>query len=188
MRSSSGRPTTPPSSSAIGGAQATLGALASERFFRPYGAAASGPRFLGREAVRQLREGGYTCVLGTACRATGRTRADGLSRALADVRGTTGRSSSCTTSDGRDGGALRFLERLRDDGVTIVPELPPAHADRARRGRGAARRLRRLEADSEAARGRVELRAYLVCRASFAGRGTWCASTNATPAAYPDET
>jgi peptidoglycan/xylan/chitin deacetylase (PgdA/CDA1 family) len=112
----------------IDGAQAALGALASGRLFRPYGGGGVlGPRLLGREAVRQLCAGGYTCVLWNSVPRDWEDPSGWPERALADVRR---REWTLVVLHDVPTGAMaalpRFLERLRADEVAIVSELPPA--------------------------------------------------------------
>ena len=112
----------------IGEAQATLGDLATERYFRPYGAGGViGPRLLGREAVRQLCDGGYTCVLWNSVPRDWEDVTGWPDRALADLR-----ANDWTLLVLHDvpTGAMRalpdFLARARDTGAELTAELPPA--------------------------------------------------------------
>ena len=111
----------------IGGAQTVLGDLATERFFRPYGAGGVlGPRLLGREAVRYLTEGAYSCVLWNSVPRDWEDPTGWPDRALEDVRR---QDWTLLVLHDVPTGAMnvlpRFLERLRDTDVTIVPDLPP---------------------------------------------------------------
>ena len=111
----------------IGDAQQALGELASERFFRPYGGGGVlGPRLLGREAVRYLCDGGYTCVLWNSVPRDWEDPTGWPDTALADIQ-----SQDWTLIVLHDipTGAMealpRFLEATRAAGVAIVAELPP---------------------------------------------------------------
>jgi len=111
----------------IGDAQAALGTLASERFFRPYGGGGVlGPRLLGREAVRYLCDGGYTCVLWNSVPRDWEDTAGWPDRALADVRR---QEWTLVVLHDIPTGAMtalpRFLEQALADGIAIVPTLPP---------------------------------------------------------------
>ena len=112
----------------IGAAQDALGDLATERFFRPYGGGGIlGPRLLGREAVRYLCDGGYTCVLWNSVPRDWEDPEGWPERALEDV----GRQDWTLVvlhdvATGAMAALPRFLDRVRDAGVTITAELPPA--------------------------------------------------------------
>jgi peptidoglycan/xylan/chitin deacetylase (PgdA/CDA1 family) len=111
----------------IGAAQDALGDLATERFFRPYGGGGIlGPRLLGREAVRYLCDGGYTCVLWNSVPRDWEDTEGWPERALEDV----GRQDWTLVvlhdvATGAMAALPRVLERMRDAGVTITAELPP---------------------------------------------------------------
>jgi peptidoglycan-N-acetylglucosamine deacetylase len=111
----------------IGAAQDALGDLATARFFRPYGGGGIlGPRLLGREAVRYLCDGGYTCVLWNSVPRDWEDTEGWPERALEDV----GRQDWTLVvlhdvATGAMAALPRFLERVRDAGVTITAELPP---------------------------------------------------------------
>jgi peptidoglycan/xylan/chitin deacetylase (PgdA/CDA1 family) len=112
----------------IGDAQEALGDLATEKLFRPYGAGGViGPRLLGREAVRYLCDGGYTCVLWNSVPRDWEDPDGWPARALADVAR---QDWTLLVLHDVPTGAMaalpRFLERARDAGVTFTPELPPA--------------------------------------------------------------
>jgi len=112
----------------IGEAQDALGELATERFFRPYGAGGViGPRLLGREAVRYLRDGGYTCVLWNSVPRDWEDPDGWPERALADVAR---QDWTLLVLHDVPTGAMtalpRFLERARDAGGAFTAELPPA--------------------------------------------------------------
>jgi peptidoglycan/xylan/chitin deacetylase (PgdA/CDA1 family) len=111
----------------IGAAQDALGDLATERFFRPYGGGGIlGPRLLGREAVRYLCAGGYTCVLWNSVPRDWEDTEGWPERALDDV----GRQDWTLVvlhdvATGAMAALPRFLDRVRDAGMTITAELPP---------------------------------------------------------------
>jgi peptidoglycan/xylan/chitin deacetylase (PgdA/CDA1 family) len=112
----------------IGDAQDALGELATERFFRPYGAGGVlGPRLLGRESVRYLCDGGYTCVLWNSVPRDWEDPDGWPERALADVAR---QDWTLVVLHDVPTGAMaalpRFLDGVRAAGVTITSELPPA--------------------------------------------------------------
>jgi peptidoglycan-N-acetylglucosamine deacetylase len=112
----------------IDGAQEALGELATDRLFRPYGGGGVlGPRLLSPAAVRVLCEGGYTCVLWTSVPRDWEDPAGWPERALADVAG---QAWTVLVLHDVPTGAMdalpRFLDRVRDAGVTISAELPDA--------------------------------------------------------------
>ena len=111
----------------IGEAQDALGDLATERLFRPYGGGGIiGPRLLGREAVRYLCDGGYTCVLWNSVPRDWEDTEGWPERALEDVaRQDWTLVVLHDVATGAMAALPRFLERLRDAGVTITAELPP---------------------------------------------------------------
>ena len=111
----------------IGDAQRALGELASERFFRPYGGGGVlGPRLLGREAVRYLCDGGYTCVLWNSVPRDWEDPKGWPDTAMADVER---QDWTLVVLHDVPTGAMdalpRFLQTTREAGVTIVAELPP---------------------------------------------------------------
>jgi peptidoglycan/xylan/chitin deacetylase (PgdA/CDA1 family) len=112
----------------IGDAQDALGDLATERFFRPYGAGGVlGPRLLGREAVRYLCDGAYTCVLWNSVPRDWEDPEGWPERALADVER---QDWTLVVLHDVPTGAMdalpRFLNRARHAGVTFASELPPS--------------------------------------------------------------
>ena len=111
----------------IGAAQDALGDLATERLFRPYGGGGIiGPRLLGREAVRYLCDGGYTCVLWNSVPRDWEDTEGWPERALEDVaRQDWTLVVLHDVATGAMNALPRFLERVRDAGVTITAELPP---------------------------------------------------------------
>ena len=113
----------------IGLAQDALGDLAEpDRLFRPYGAGGVlGPRLLGRAAVRYLCEARHTCVLWNSVPRDWEDPSGWPERALADIRR---QDWTLLVLHDVPTGAMavlpEFLARVRAEGVTIVPELPPA--------------------------------------------------------------
>lgn len=113
----------------IGEAQALLGDLAApERWFRPYGAGGVlGPRLLSRAAVQYLCDGGYSCVLWNSVPRDWEDPGGWPERALADALR---QEWTLVVLHDVPTGAMRvlpdFLDRARDAGIEIVPDLPPA--------------------------------------------------------------
>jgi peptidoglycan/xylan/chitin deacetylase (PgdA/CDA1 family) len=111
----------------IGAAQEALGDLASGRLFRPYGGGGVlGPRLLGHAAVRYLCDGRYTCVLWNSVPRDWEDVAGWPDRALDDVRR---QDWTLVVLHDIPTGAMavlpRFIERVLEDGVEIVADLPP---------------------------------------------------------------
>jgi peptidoglycan/xylan/chitin deacetylase (PgdA/CDA1 family) len=109
-------------------AQEILGALASERWFRPYGAGGVlGPRLLSQAAVRTLCAGGYTCVLWNSVPRDWEDPAGWPERALDDVAK---QDWTLVVLHDVPTGAMqalpRFLDAAFDAGVEIVAEPPPS--------------------------------------------------------------
>lgn len=110
-------------------AQTLLGDLASpERWFRPYGAGGVlGPRLLSDAAVRHLRAGGYSLVLWNSVPRDWEDPGGWPVRAIADALR---QEWTLVVLHDVPTGAMRvlpeFLDRARDAGIEIVPQLPPA--------------------------------------------------------------
>jgi peptidoglycan/xylan/chitin deacetylase (PgdA/CDA1 family) len=113
----------------IGEAQALLGNLARpERLYRPYGAGGLlGPSLFSDAAVRYLRDGGYTCVLWSSVPHDWDDPENWVERCLADVRA---QDWPLVVLHDVPSCALprlpELLDRLGDEGVEIVQELPEA--------------------------------------------------------------
>jgi peptidoglycan/xylan/chitin deacetylase (PgdA/CDA1 family) len=108
-------------------AQAVLGELAPERWFRPYGAGGVlGPRLLSRAAVRTLCDGGYSCVLWNSVPRDWEDPVGWPERAWRDVERL---DWTLVVLHDVPTGAMRalprFLEGARERGVEIVQEFPP---------------------------------------------------------------
>jgi peptidoglycan/xylan/chitin deacetylase (PgdA/CDA1 family) len=113
----------------IDDAQAALaGFTDADRLFRPYGAGGVlGPRLLSRAAVDHLRAGGYTLVLWSCVPRDWEDPTGWPERALAEIR--TAPWTLLVLHDipsGAMGALPRFLERVREEGVELTAELPPA--------------------------------------------------------------
>lgn len=107
---------------------AALGALADpERLFRPYGGGGVlGPRLLSRAAVDLLCAGGFSCVLWSSVPRDWEDPRGWPERALADVAR---RDWTLLVLHDLATGAMEalpgFLDRLAEEGVRVVAELPP---------------------------------------------------------------
>ncbi len=110
-------------------AQAALaGFCDGDKLFRPYGAGGVlGPRLLSAAAVRHLCEGGYTCVLWNSVPRDWEDVTGWPDRALADL---SVNDWTLLVLHDIPSGAMRvlpeFLARVRDAGVELTAELPPA--------------------------------------------------------------
>jgi peptidoglycan/xylan/chitin deacetylase (PgdA/CDA1 family) len=113
----------------IEGAQTALGGFTdADKLFRPYGAGGVlGPRLLSRAAVQHLCDGGYTCVLWNCVPRDWEDPSGWPARALPEIR-----ANPWTLLVLHDipTGAMRalpaFLARVRDEGVEITTDYPPA--------------------------------------------------------------
>lgn len=110
-------------------AHALLGDLADPaRLFRPYGAGGVlGPRLLGREAIRRLHDGGYTCVLWNSVPRDWEDPTGWPSRALDDVAR---QDWTLVVLHDAPTGAMaalpEFLDRALCAGVELTAALPPS--------------------------------------------------------------